>query len=117
MNRRISGILALVVVSSLALATSLYSQAKQDPKTGLWRVEGAITAVDSAKSILTVKQAGHANVTWSVAYGNGTTFTWQNADAKVEDAKVGRQVICIGKIVDPEKAKTHLAATRVEIRK
>ena len=117
MKRRISGILAFVVVSSLALATSLYSQAKQDPQTGLWRVEGAITAVDSAKSVITVKQAGHANVTWSVAYAKDTVFTWQNADAKVEDAKVGRQVICIGKIEDPAKAKTHLTATRVEIRK
>jgi hypothetical protein len=82
MNRRISGLLAFVAVSSLALATSLYSQAKQDPQTGLWRLEGAITAVDSAKSILTVKQAGHANVTWSVAYNKDTAFTCRTPTPK-----------------------------------
>jgi hypothetical protein len=116
MNRRIAGTLALAVVSSLALVASLYSQAKKDPQTGLYRIEGSVTAIDKEKAVITVKEASSANVTWSVAYLPETVFTAHNKDAKLDAVMVGAQVICIGKIPDPDKAKTHLSATRIDVR-
>lgn len=116
MKGRIAGTLALAVVSSLALVTSLHGQAKKDPKTGLYRIEGSVTAIDKEKAVVTVKEASSANVTWSVAYLPETAFTAHNKDAKLDAVTVGAQVICIGKIPDPDKAKTHLAASRIDVR-
>jgi len=116
MKLRIAGTLALAAVSSLALVTSLYGQAKKDPQTGLYRIEGSVTAIDKEKAVITVKEASSVNVTWSVAYVPETTFTAHNKDAKLDAVMVGAQVICIGKIPDPEKEKTHLTATRIDVR-
>jgi hypothetical protein len=116
MKGRTAGILALVAVASLALVASVHSQAKQDPKTGLYRIEGSVTAIDKEKTLITVKEASSANVTWSVMYTKDTAFTLRNDPAKVEAVEVGRQVVVLGKIPDPEKAKTHLTAVRVEVR-
>jgi hypothetical protein len=116
MKGRIVGILALVAVSSLALVASLHSQAKLDSKTGLYRIEGSVTAIDKDKAVITVKEASSANITWSVMYTKDTVFTLRNTDAKIDAVEVGRQVVCLGKIPDPEKAKTHMTAVRVEVR-
>ena len=116
MKGKVAGILALVAVSSLTLVASLHSQAKVDPKTGLYRIEGSVTAIDKEKTLITVKEASSANVTWSVMYTKDTAFTLRNDDAKIDAVEVGRQVVCLGKIPDPEKAKTHLTAVRVEVR-
>jgi len=117
MRHWIPGRLALVALSSLALVGTLRGQARQDSKSGLYRIEGVVTAIDKEKLVITVKQAGRANVTWRVQYSQGTAFTWRNEDAKLDDVKVGRQVICLGKIPDPEKEKTHISAVRVDVRR
>ncbi len=116
MTRRVVCILAVAAVAWLAAAPSLYSQAKLDATTGLSRIEGAVTAVDKDKNIITVRQAGRRNVTWAIAYTPETTFTLRNTDAKLESVKVGSQVICLGKFLEPEKEKTKMTATRVEVR-
>lgn len=116
MKGRVAAMLALVAIVSLALVAGLQAQAKQDPKTGLYRIEGSVTAVDSEKSLIQVKEASSANVTWSVTYNKDTAVTLRNDPTKVDEIKVGRQVVCVGKIPDPEKAQTHMTAVRVEIR-
>lgn len=116
MRHRTVGILALAAVASLALVTTLYSQAKQDPNTGLYRIEGVVQAIDAEKAVITVKDAGTDNVTWHVAHTKETAFTWRNEDAKLDTVQVGRHVICLGKFADPEKEKTKLTATRIEVR-
>jgi hypothetical protein len=116
MKGRVAGVLALVAIVSLALVASLQAQAKPDPKTGLYRIEGSVTAIDKEKTLITVKEASSANITWSVMYTKDTAFTLRNDPAKIEAVEVGRQVVCLGKIPDPEKAKTHMTAVRVEVR-
>lgn len=116
MKHRIVGILALAAVSSLVVAPTLHSQAKLDAQSGLYRIEGSVTALDKEKMLITVKEASSANVSWSVAYDKDTAFTLRNDPAKIDEVQVGRQVVCLGKIADPEKAKTHLKAVRVEVR-
>jgi hypothetical protein len=116
MKGRVAAVLALAAVVSLALVADLHSQAKKDPKTGLYRIEGSVLSIDTDKSVITVKQAGQRNVTWSVAYTKDTAVTHRNEGTKIDDVKVGRQVICLGKIDDPEKAKTHLTAVRIDVR-
>jgi hypothetical protein len=116
MKGRVAGVLGLVAVVSLALVASVQSQAKQDPKTGLYRVEGSVKAIDTEKTLITVKEASSANITWTVTYTKDTAFTLRNDTAKIDAVQVGRQVVVLGKIPDPEKAKTHMTAVRVEIR-
>jgi hypothetical protein len=117
MKHRLAGMLALAVVVSLVLTPMVQAQAKQDPKTGLFRIEGSVTAINTDKATITVKEASSVNITWTVAYDKDTAYTVMNADGKLDDVKVGQQVICLGKIPDPEKAKTHLTAVRIEVRK
>ena len=116
MKGRVAGVLALVAIVSLALVASVQSQAKKDPKTGLYRIEGSVTAIDKDKALITVKEASSLNVSWAVTYDKDTAFTLRNDPAKVDAVEVGHQVVVLGKIPDPEKAKTHVTAVRVEVR-
>ena len=115
MKGRSGCVSALVAVVSLALVASLHAQAKKDPKTGLYRIEGSVEALHKDKSQVTVKEHSSINVTWSVSYTKDTAFTWGNKDGKADDVKVGEQVVVLGKIPDPGKP-THLEAVRFEIR-
>jgi hypothetical protein len=116
MKGRVACILSLVAIVSLALVASVQAQAKPDPTTGLFRIEGSVTAIDKEKTLITIKESSSANVTWSVMYTKDTVFTLRNDPAKLETVEVGRQIVCLGKIPDPEKAKTHMTAVRVEVR-
>ncbi len=115
MNHRLIGIMAAAVVT-LASAPSLYSQAKVETKSGLYRIEGVVLSINTEKAVISVKQAGSRNVSWPVAYTPQTSFTAGNDDATLDAVRVGSQVICLGKYDDPQ-AKMRMSAVRIEVRR
>ena len=115
MKHGIIGLLAAAAVS-LASVSSLYSQAKVETKSGLYRIEGSVLALNRGKAVLTVKQAGSRNISWPVAYTPETAFTAGNEDATLDAVRVGSQVICLGSYQDPQ-AKTRMTAVRIEVRR
>ena len=116
MRRRV-GILAVAALVCPALASNLFSQAKLDARSGLYRVEGSVTAIDREKSVFKLKEASSANVTWTIAYSPDTAYTAHNKDAKFGDIVVGAQVICLGKYDDPKNARTRMTALRIDLRR
>ncbi len=58
MTRRVVCILAVAADAWLAAAPSLYSQAKVETKSGLYRIEGVVLSINKEKAVISVKQAG-----------------------------------------------------------
>lgn len=115
MNHRLVSIVAAAAVT-LASAPSLYSQAKLETKSGLYRIEGVVLSIDREKAVISVKQAGSRNISWPVVYTPQTSFTAGNEDAALDAVRVGSQVICLGKYEEPQ-AKTRMTAVRIEVRR
>ena len=109
--------LVLGVVVSLVMATPLLAQAKKDPESGFYRIEGAVQAVEKDKMQILVKEASSANVIWSVSYNDETSFTEDNEESTLEAVETGQQVVVLGEFDDPENQKTKMKAVRVDIRR
>ena len=116
MKRSILAVLVLGVVVSLVMATPLLAQAKKDPESGFYRIEGAVQAVEKDKMQILVKEASSANVVWSVSYNDETSFTARNKKSSLDAVETGQHVIVLGKFEDPEKQTTRMTAVRVDIR-
>jgi hypothetical protein len=114
MRKSMAWMVLVGLVAMVGLAPSLQAQAKKDKATGLDRIEGTVTDVRADKSEILVRQHETANVIWTVAYTPETKFTYQNAEAKLDEVKAGRYVICLGTF--GKDAKSQMNAQRVEIR-
>lgn len=113
MKHRIPMIVVLVLGLTLVSGFSLFAQVKKDAKTGQDRIEGKIQAIDKAKSSLTVLQStASTKATWQVVFNSKTKFTTRSNPAKVDDLKVGKIVIVLGKY--DQKVMT---AAQIDIRR
>jgi hypothetical protein len=110
------GVFALFV-ASLVLVASVSAQAKKDPETGLYRIEGTVESIEKDKTCIMVKEASSANVVWEAVYTDETAFTANNKDSSLDAVENGHHVIVLGEFEDPEKHKTRMTATRVDIRR
>ena len=113
MRHGIPVVMILVLGLTLVLGFGLFAQVKKDQKTGQDRIEGRIQTIDKAKSALTVMQStASKKATWPVVYNSKTRFTAHSNPAKVDDLKVGKVVIVLGKY--DQKVMT---AAQIDIRK
>jgi hypothetical protein len=112
MKRSVSWVVVLMLVSSLVLAPGLFSQIKNDPKTGLDSIEGTIQSIDKAKMTMVVRERGTGNLDYTVSFTEKTTYTYRNEPAQAADVKDGVRVVVLGKAEGANK----LAAARIDIR-
>jgi hypothetical protein len=113
MRHGIPVVMIFVMGLTLVLGCGLFAQVKKDQKTGQDRIEGKIQAIDKAKSSLTVMQStASKKATWQVVFNSKTKITTHSNPAKVDDLKVGRGVIVLGKY--DQKVMT---AAQIDIRK
>ena len=108
MRRRL--FVAMGFCVAIALTLSAMPVAAQE-KEKADRVEGNVQAIDKATMTVTVTLRGKGN-TVPVVFSDQTKFTFRNKDGSVDDVKVGRHVICLGKLND----KNQLIATRIDVR-
>jgi ABC-type transport system involved in cytochrome bd biosynthesis fused ATPase/permease subunit len=113
MRKGITRVLLLGLVASVGLLASVQAQARKDAATKLDRIDGTVTDVRTDKSEFMVRQSKTNNVVWTIAFTADTKFTYRNAEAKVEDVKTGRRVICLGKF---GTEKSTMTAARVDVR-
>jgi hypothetical protein len=111
MKRSRIGVLAVVLVITLVLIPCLQGQVKKDQRSGLDRLEGTIQSIDQSTSTITIRQTGKV-MTWKVVFSKDTQFTFRNAAATVDELKVERRAICLGKI----GKDSVLSASRIDMR-
>jgi hypothetical protein len=95
---------------AIALALSAMPAAAQE-KEKADRVEGNVQSIDKESKTVTVTLRGKPN-TVQVIFGDKTEFTFRNKASSVDEVKVSRHVICVGKLND----KNQLMATRIDVR-
>jgi hypothetical protein len=113
MRRGIASILAIALVSSLALVAGLQAQATKDEKTGLDRLEGVVLSVYKDKSEVRIRQSKTTGTEWTIVYTPETKFTYRNAEGTLENVKEGVRVICLGSFASD---KARLTAARIDVR-
>ena len=101
---------ALGFCLAIALSLSATPAATQE-KDKADRVEGNVQSVDLAAKTITVTLRGKTN-TVQVVFSDKTAFTFRNKASSVDEVKVSRHVICIGKLND----KAQLMATQIDVR-
>lgn len=106
-------LLASTLAFALVAAPPAASQTKKDKSSGLDRIEGTIQSLNVKDQSMTIRQRNRRNITWKVRYDDETAITYRNEDTTVEDLKVGRRVIVLGRF--PEDSIT-LSAMRIEVR-
>jgi ABC-type oligopeptide transport system substrate-binding subunit len=93
---------------SLAVIASAEDQKKTSTKED--RLTGTVHMVDKDTSSIIIRKGA---VQRKVVYNAETKFTIQNKPGgSIDDVIVGRRAICLGTFND----KTHLVATRVDVR-
>ncbi len=98
MKHRIPVVVILVLGLTLVLGFGLFAQVRKDAKTGQDRIEGKVQTLDKAKSALTVLQSNvSTNATWRVVFNDKTKITAHNKPARIDDLKVGKRLIVLGK--------------------
>ncbi len=112
MKRSVSWVVVLMLVSSLVFAPGLFSQIKNDPKTGLDSIEGMVQSIDKAKMTMVVREKGTSNLDYTVSFTDKTTYTYRNGPAKAEEVKDGVRVVVLGKAEGTNK----ITALRIDIR-
>jgi hypothetical protein len=95
---------------AIALALSAMPAAAQE-KEKADRVEGNVQSIDKESKTVTVTLRGKPN-TVQVIFSDKTEFTFRNKASSVDEVKVSRHVICVGKLND----KNQLMATRIDVR-
>ena len=101
-------IVAMGFCLAIAFTLSGISVAAQEKPD---RVEGNVQAIDKATSTVTVTLRGKGS-TVQVIFSDKTEFTFRNKASSVDEVKVSRHVICVGKLND----KNQLLATRIDVR-
>jgi len=93
----------------LILAVIAGAQDQKKTSTKEDRLSGTVHTIDKDTSSIIIRKGA---VQRRVVYNAETKFTIQNKPGSIDDAIVGRQVNCLGSFNE----KSHLLATRVEIR-
>ena len=114
MNRSGVGLVVCSRVAAIAPVPGLYAQATQDPKTGLYRVDGTVIAINKDKSTIKVRQKNRANVVVTVSYTADTKFSQLNEPATLDDVRDNRRVICLGKLDEDDGRR--LVALVIDVR-
>ena len=114
MKRNLIGLLVSALVTAIGPAPGLHAQATRDPKTGLYRVDGTVIAINKDTSTIKVRQKNRANVVVTVSYTADTEFSQLNEPATLDDVKDSRRVICIGKLDEDDGRR--LVALMIDVR-
>ena len=104
-NRLIVAMGFCLAIAFMLSGMSVAAQEKPD------RVEGNVQSIDKATSTVTVTLRGKGS-TVQVIFSDKTEFTFRNKASSVDEVKVSRHVICVGKLND----KNQLLATRIDVR-
>jgi hypothetical protein len=102
--------LGLGLVVTLVVPLEAQEKDQEKAKTKLSRVEGAIQSIDKTAKTLTVRLRGKTN-TQVVIYNDKTMYTFRNKTASVDELKDGRNVICLGNLIDKQ-----WVAARIDVR-
>ena len=100
----LAGVFLFLILAGIA---SAQDQKKTSAKVD--RLSGTVHSIDKDTSSIIIRKGA---VQRRVLYNAETKFTIQNKPGSIDDVIVGRQVICLGSFND----KSHLLATRVEVR-
>ena len=114
MNRSGVCLVAWALVTAIAPVPGLYAQPTQDPKSGLYRVDGTVIAINKDKSTIKVRQKNRNNVVVTVSYTDDTRFRQLGEPATLDDVKDSRRVICLGSL--DEKDGRRLIALEIDVR-
>ena len=100
----LAGVFLFLILAGMASA-----QDQKKTSTKEERLGGTVHTIDKDTSSIIIRKGP---VQRRVVYNAETKFTIQNKPGSVDDVIVGGQVICLGSFND----KSHLLATRVEVR-
>ena len=114
MTRSASLALVLALLTPLLTAATVWAQARPQGD-GLYRIEGTAIAIDKEASTVTLRQRSRTSVFWTVRYTGSTSFSYRNTITSVEDVKVGRRIICLGRY-GQKGAKNEMTAVVVDVR-
>ena len=104
----IAWFVGVFLLLSLAVIASAQDQKKTSTKED--RLSGTVHRIDKDTSTIIIRKGA---VQRTVVYNAETKFTIQNKPGgSIDDVIVGRRAICLGTFND----KTHLVATRVDVR-
>jgi hypothetical protein len=113
-TRPASLVLVLALLSTVLTAATAGAQARP-LGGGLYRIEGTVIAVNKDASTITLRQRGRTNMAWTVRYTDTTSFSYRNTITSLDDVKVGRRIICLGRF-GQEGARNEMTATVIDVR-
>jgi hypothetical protein len=120
MRRRAALPLVVVLLSCVAVP-ALRAQPKPQGN-GVYRLEGTVVSMDKDASRITLRQRSVGGMAWTVRYTGSTSFSYRNTITSVDDVKVGRRVICIGRFgqadgqADGKQDKNEMTAVVIDVR-
>jgi hypothetical protein len=106
--------LCLGFLFAAAVITPAYAQEKKPaaaPAAKEDRIDGTVKSLDAKTKTIFVRLRGKT-LDRTVVYDDATKFTFRNKPSTLDEVKIERRVICLGKLTD----KGVFNATRVDVR-
>jgi hypothetical protein len=114
MTRLASLALGLALLAPLLTASTVRAQPRP-LGDGLYRIEGTVISINRETSTIALRQRGRTSMLWTVRFTDSTSISYRNTITSVDDVKVGRRIVCLGRY-GQKGAKNEMTAVVVDVR-